>query len=166
MNENSKICPVDCAAKEIETTFEYNLGSNGNMFAIKLKRDITVSSLVINSKSQGEGAVRIYTRTGSYTGHEKNIAGWDLVYYNPSVNHNRRGHATELGDFYSKVFVAKGSIQSFFVTSTKGLVYKEGVDEFAVCASDRWFDVLEGIGTDGEFSGKTYSPRIWGGKIR
>ena len=165
VNENSESCPTDCASREIETTFLYNLGSSGNMFSIKAKRDISISSLAINSNSRGYGAVKVYTRAGSYTGHEQSSAGWDMVYDNASVKHNRRGQATDLGDLDSIVFVAKGSTQSFFVTSTQGLVYKGGNEEFAVFESDESIEILEGIGTDGDFTGSLFSPRIWGGKI-
>ena len=164
--ESTETCPVDCAGKEIETTFEYNVGSSGNMFVVRAKRDIAISSFAINPNSRGYGAVKVYTRAGNYTNHEQSSVGWDLIFDNPLVKHKRRGMETDLGDFHKQVIIAGGSFQSFFVTSSKGMVYQMGKQEFAVFESDESMEILEGIGTDGEFEGKIFSPMVWGGKIR
>mmetsp|Transcript_1038 Transcript_1038/g.2192 ORF Transcript_1038/g.2192 Transcript_1038/m.2192 type:complete len:137 (-) Transcript_1038:23-433(-) len=136
------------------------------MFVVKARRNIVVSSFAINSKSRGVGAVKIYTRAGSYTNHEQSRDGWELVYENDSVIHNRRGVVTELGFLDRKIHIAKDRSQSFFVTSTNGLVYKGGEKEFSVYQSDEGMEIMEGIGTEGEFEGMTYSPRVWSGIIR
>ena len=164
--ENSDTCPIDCAGREIQTTFEYRLGSRGNMFIVKALRDITILSFAINANSRGTGGVKVYTRVGSYSGHEQSSDGWELIYDNPSLAHKRRGEPTELGEFETGISVAGDTIQSFFVTSTMGLVYEEGTAEFAPFASDESLVILEGIGTGDEFSGTLYSPRVWGGWIR
>ncbi len=166
LSENSISCPLDCFSKEIQTTYEFNLGSSGNMFVVKAKRNIVISSFAINSKSRGIGAVKIYTRAGLYANHEQSRDGWELVYENDSVNHNRRGEVTELGVLDKEIHVAKDRNQSFFVTSTNGLVYKGGAKEFLVYNGDENMEILEGIGTEGEFEGATYSPRVWCGRIR
>ncbi|KAL7543067.1 hypothetical protein ACHAXR_012379, partial [Thalassiosira sp. AJA248-18] len=165
MNEDSESCPADCAGKELETTFDFSLGSSGNMFNLKALRDIYVSSFAINAMGKGQGAVKVYTRNGSYIGHEQNSAGWELIYDNSEVDHGRRGQPTELGDFDNAVFIASGATQSFFVTSSKGLVYEAGTKEGDQIAIDESLVVYEGIGTTGEFAGDTYSPRVFGGKI-
>ena len=166
IGEDSSSCPDDCAGKELETTFDFSLGSNGNMFSIKALRDISLSSFAVNAMSRGEGRVKVYTRAGSYVGHEQNSEGWELIYDDPAVVHDRRGRQTELGDFDSAIGIASGAIQSFLVTSTKGFVYQAGIEEGAEYVRDDWLVIYEGIGTTDEFSGETFSPRVFGGIIR
>lgn len=166
-DEGSSSCPADCAGKQLETTFAFTLGSKGNMFQVEaLRRDISISSIIINSMSRGVGAVKVYTRSGSYGGHEQNSDGWTLIYDNPSLTHNRRGQPTELGDFNSAVNVNSGTVQSFLVTSSKGVVYKAGTEEGAPFVSDDSMVIYEGIGTTDVFSGVTYSPRVFGGRLK
>ena len=166
-NEDSDTCSADCAERELTTTFNFSLGSEGNIFEVVALRDLSVSSLVINAMTQGQGAVKVYSRDGSYSGHEQNSEGWELIYDNPSVTHMKRGQATELGNFETAVLINSGATQSFFVSSSRGLVYRAGTHEGVAFASDESIIVKEGIGTTGEFDGSTtYSPRIFGGIIR
>ena len=165
-SEDFDSCPIDCARRELQTTFEFSLGSSGNMFTVEAQRDIAVSSFAINAMSRGEGEVKVYTRNGSYNGHVQSSEGWELIYHNHIVVHNRRGRRTELGDFANAVIIKSGATQSFFVTSSKGLVYKEGTKESAEFVRDESLVIHEGLGTTGEFSGDPFSPRVFGGIIR
>jgi len=166
MTEGSESCPADCSRKELVTTFDFNLGSSGNMFSVEALRDLAISSLVINAMSKGQGEVKVYSRNGSYTSHELNSQGWELIYSNPTVVHKKRGQPTELGDFSKPVMIKSGSIQSFFVHSSKSLVYTAGTQEGVPFASDDSIVIFEGIGTTDKFDGRTYSPRVWGGIVR
>ena len=166
MTEDSQSCPDDCSGKEISTTFDFNLGSSGNMFSVRALRDVSVTSLVINAMSKGRGEVKVYTRSGSYTDHVLSSQGWKLIYSNQALVHEKRGQPTELGDFSKPVLIKSGAIQSFFVHTSKSLVYTAGTKEGDTYISDDSILVFEGIGTTGIFSGATYSPRIWGGTIR
>ena len=150
----------------ILTTFEFSLGSSGNIFTVEALRDVSISSFVINTMRKGEGTVKVFTKGGSYSGYEQNREEWKLIYEDPSVYHKGRGKPTELGDFNNPVPVAGGSTQSFFVTSSKGLVYKAGTEEGKVFASDESLVIYEGIGTTAEFTGDLYRSRVFGGKIR
>ena len=164
-DEDSGTCPIDCG-NELATTFEFNLGSGGAVFAVEAKQRVSISSLVINSNSRGQGAVKVYTRRGGYAGKTGSSEGWTLIYDNPAVAHERRGRPTELGDFDQSVQIAKGAMQSFYVASTKGLVYKSGTKEGAPFVEDESLSILEGIGTSETFSNTVHSPRVWGGIIR
>ena len=166
MTEDSQSCPNDCSKKEISTTFDFNLGSSGNMFSVEALRDVSITSLVINAMSKGQGAVKVYTRNGSYTGYESNKQGWNLIYSNQEVVHEKRGQPTELREFLNPVTIKSGNIQSFFVHSSNSLVYTAGTKEGDTYTSDDSIVIYEGIGTTGIFSGVTYSPRVWGGIIR
>ena len=136
------------------------------MFIVKALRDITISSIAINSMTRGVGGVKVYTRAGSYSDHEQSRDGWTLIYDNSLVTLQRRGVPTELGNFNKGITIAGGTIQSFFVASTKGLVYKEGTAEFAPFSSDDSLVIFEGRGTDENFSTMAHIPRVWGGIIR
>ena len=166
MTEGSEVCPADCAGKELVTTFDFNLGSSGNMFSIEALRDVSITSLVINAMSKGQGEVKVYTRKGSYTGYELKSQGWEPIYSNQAVVHKKRGQLTELGYFAKPVSIKNGSIQSFFVHSSKSLVYTTGTQEGIPYVSDDSIVIFEGIGTTDEFVGKTHSPRVWGGIVR
>jgi len=166
MTEDSSSCPADCAGKELVTTFDFNLGSKGNMFSVEALRDVSISSLVINAMSKGRGEVKVYTRKGGYTDHELSSQSWELIYSNQAVVHKKRGQPTEIGDFAKPVLIKSGSIQSFFVHSSKSLVYTAGTQEGVPFASDDSIVLYEGIGTTNEFDGTTYSPRVWGGIVR
>ncbi|KAL7552277.1 hypothetical protein ACHAWF_015504 [Thalassiosira exigua] len=166
VNEDSESCPGDCVDKELETTFNFSLGSDGVMFALKALRDISISSLVINAMSRGQGSVKVYIRNGNYSGHEQSNNGWVLIYDNPTLTHDRRGRRTELGNFDNAIYIEGDTTKSFFVTSSNGLVYQEGKKEGEAYASDESLVIYEGIGTTGEFSGTTFSPRVFGGIIR
>lgn len=164
-DENASTCPVDCQGRVVETTFDYNLGSSANMFTIDVYRNIRITSMTINSGSKGRGWVQVYTRQGDFSDHIQSSDGWELIYNNTELMHGRRGEYTELGEFEQSVLIAGGTSQSFYVTSTKGLVYKLGTGEGASKFGDESLTILEGIGTDVGFTGRTFAPRVWGGRI-
>ena len=163
--ESSHTCPSDCVTKELETTFSFSLGSTGAMFDIKADSDVTVRSFDINAMSRGYGNVEIYTRQGSYQGHEQSRVGWTLV-YNNTVEHNKRGEATELGELENKVQILANSTQGFYITSTRSLLYISGTSELQPFTRDDVLTVFEGVGTEGSFAGAIHSPRVWSGRIR
>ena len=136
------------------------------MFTVKALRDISVTSLVLNSVARGVGAVKVYTRTGSYRGYEQSDEGWKLIYSNSTVTHNRRGQPTAIGEFNSAVSIYNGVTQSFFVTSSIGLAYQAGTEEGALFVNDGSVIIYQGVGTTDEFSGSIHSPRVFGGVLR
>lgn len=163
-DENDILCPTDCAQIELTTTYEFDSGASGNTFTVKAMRDVKISSFSINAMKRGNGAVKVFTKKGSYIGFEQDIHAWELVYDNPSVTHLRRGEQTHLGKFDSEILIARGSAQSFYVTSTNGLVYKTGSQEASMFSSDNALIAYEGIGMMNEF-GTRIAPRIWNGVI-
>ena len=164
--ETSGSCPADCAANELLTTFEFSLGSSGNMFSIKALRDISVTSFVLNSVARGVGEVKVYTRVGSYSGYEQSSEGWTLIHSNSTVTHKGRGQPTEIGSFNSALPIYNGVTQSFFVTSSIGLAYQAGTEEGAPFVNDGSVIIYQGAGTTGEFTGSIHSPRVFGGVLR
>ena len=135
------------------------------MFVVKALHDLDITSLDINTMFRAMGAVRVYTRTGSYNGHESNSNGWELVYDNPLTQMNGRGRATKLEKFDKVVTLSSGQYQSFYVWAEQKLVYKRGSVEGRPFVSDDNLVIYEGIGLKGHFGEVRYSPRVWSGVI-
>ena len=110
-------------------------------------------------------AVKLYTRSGTYTGHERSASGWQLIYDNAATQMKGRGRPTVL-DGMESVFVAGGAYQTFYVWAEKRLVYKRGFIEKMPFASDQSLIVFEGIGVKDLFGPVVYSPRVWSGSIQ
>ena len=135
------------------------------MFVVKALHDLDVTSLDINTMFRAMSAVRVYTRAGSYNGHESSNNGWELVYDNPSTQMNGRGRATKLEKFDIAVSISSGQYQSFYVWAEQKLVYKRGSVEGRPFVSDDNLVIYEGIGLKGHFGEVRYSPRLWSGVI-
>ena len=69
--------------------------------------------------------MKVYTRAGSYCGHESSNNGWELVYDNPSTQMNGRGRATKLEKFDNVVSISSGQYQSFYVWAELKLSTRE-----------------------------------------
>ena len=95
------------------------------MFVVKALHDLDITSLDINTMFRAMGAVRVYTRAGSYSGHESSNNGWELVYDNPSTQMNGRGRATKLEKFDKVVSISSGQYQSFYVWAELKLSIRE-----------------------------------------
>ena len=136
------------------------------MFDVRaLADDVYVTSFDINSyASNQQGAVKVYTRAGSYVSHEDSDEGWTLIYDQSDVQQKGRGVETELGDFAEAVRIPGGSVQSFYVWAEKRVVYTKGNTIGDVFAKDDNLEFYEGIGIS-HFFGSSYSPRVWNGNI-
>ncbi len=154
----------ECIDYTLPTTYAYDSGSNGNMFAVKALRDVVITSLDINTMYRGNGAVKVYSRPGGYAGHIS-IDGWQLVYDNSSTELNGRGRATPLARGFTSVSVRSGEYHSFYVYSEEKLVYKRGYIEGLIYVNDRSLAIYQGIGMRGHFGSVVYSPRVWSGTI-
>jgi len=152
----------------LETTYAYDSGSNGNFFTVKALSDIEIISFCINSMTYGDGAVKVYSRDGFYSGYEHSNVGWELIYDNVSTQLGGRGQPTVL-DMVDMLRLSRGEYQSFYVWAERKLVYKRGSIEGTPFVSDESLIIYEGIAVnDPKDSWKTfrrYSPRVWSGSI-
>ncbi|KAL7554742.1 hypothetical protein ACHAWF_018272 [Thalassiosira exigua] len=165
-NEDSILCPSDCVDHTLETTYEYDSGSNGNMFHLQALNDITITSLDINTMTRGTGAVKVYARMGRYWGHEQSIEEWDMI-FSSTIHMNGRGRPTRLG--LEPFKLARRQYYSFYVWAESKVVYKRGFMESLMeqlpFAYDASLIIFEGIGVKGHFGSTVYSPRVWSGGI-
>jgi len=133
------------------------------MFTVKALNDIVITSFDINTMFRVVGEVKVYTRSGFYSGYESVGIGWDLIYDNASLQMNGRGKPTEL-DGVMPVNISRGQYQSFYIWAEEKLVYKRGTMEGRPFVSDDNIVVFEGIGLPG-FGVRRFSPRVWSGSI-
>ena len=134
------------------------------MFTIKALNDIVITSFDINTMFRVVGEVKVYTRSGFYSGYESVGIGWDLIYDNASLQMNGRDKPTKLDDVMA-VSLSRGQYQSFYIWAEEKLVYKRGTMEGSPYVSDENMIIYEGIGLPGLFGVRRFSPRVWSGSI-
>lgn len=142
------------------------MGSNGTMFTLQAVRDVEINSFYTFVRSNSVDLVQVYTRRGNYSGFQSSDAGWDLV-FDKSILLNGIDQVTELR-FSSKVIMASGQFQSFYVYSPSDIQYRsEAVREGDLVKSDDSFRFFAGIAIAfGKFgAGQVYSPRVYSGII-
>jgi hypothetical protein len=113
------------------------------MFDVTASRDVLVRSFEFYTDATRNDVVEVYTRPGSYSGHEVDQSGWSLV-YSKNVNQMGRTILTKLGDFNTAVHIQKGSTQSFFIVTNYFLMYDTGTAEGQILSSDDSLIVYEG----------------------
>lgn len=133
------------------------------MFTVKALNDIVITSFDINTMFRIVGEVKVYTRSGDYSGYESDSEGWNLIYDNASLQMNGRGKPTELDDVMA-VSLSNGQYQSFYVWAEEKLVYKRGTMEGRPFVSDENMIIYEGIGLPGLLL-RRFSPRVWSGTV-
>ena len=136
-------CPLDCSNIIFVANEEGTSGASGVVFDLKASRDVAITSFDIYTDSTRNDAIEVYTRSGSYKGHEGNGTGWLLV-YNKTVSQMGRLILTELGDFDEGVTIQGGSSQSFYIFSEHTIMYDKGSVEGEVFSSDDSLTLYEG----------------------
>lgn len=195
-NETSSSCPSDCQNLSLETTDVAAKGAAGAMFNVKALRDMNITSLDFFGASANTNLVQVYTRSGTYEGHERSRDGWEVIFDNSAVVIQGRSDATPL-DFNTEVHISENTVQSFYIYSPTKVMYRGGTSDTSegkLFSSNSAIEFFEGIGmyclscltilqstsfahttplistgVDGFFSGNNaniYSPRIWRGTIR
>lgn len=141
------------------------------MFTVQAIRDVAITSISAFFRSTGEGQVEVYTKPGSYVNFEKNKTAWSLV-YSDSIPQNGKDVLTHLGTFINetKVIIAAGDVQSFYVYSPNNLAYRkdDAFQEGDLVLSDSSLNFYAGIAIAyGKFEeGQIFSPREFSGILR
>jgi hypothetical protein len=137
------------------------------MFDITASRDLLVRSFDFNTADKRNDLVQVYTRSGSFSGHELDESGWQLV-YSKNTTYMGRNILTTLGDFDTGVTIRAGESRAFVILTAHFILYDMGNLEGDVLASDESLTIFEGIGI-GQFPATgdlIYSPRKFRGNIR
>jgi hypothetical protein len=126
------------------------------MFDVVALRDVSITSFDLYCNRAVTEQLQIYTRQGSYKGHELSQDGWTLV-YDKMVSLGGRDNLVELDALDSEVEIAEGTRQAFYIFTN-------------LYAVDDALGFYEGVGIDaGTFSGNTgnlWAPRVFSGNIR
>jgi hypothetical protein len=169
MSEAASSCATDCGDLSFMVNGVGAKGAQGSMFEVRVTRSIAVSSLDFFSGNSNTEQVQVYTRPGSYIGHEMSETGWTLV-YEKDVNLRGRDSLTELGAFETDVTIEAGNVQSFFIWTAGIVMYDGGTREGDLHSSNDAVNFYQGIGITSKFSGsyanEVYSPRVFKGVIR
>jgi len=112
--------------------------------------------------------VLLYTKVGSYVGHETNETDWTLVIDDTDVVGEGQGNPTSLL-LDTPVVIPAGRKQAFYLTinNNNDILSTPGTSEGALYVSDNNLEVYEGIAVSYPFgaNGGPLSPRIWNGEI-
>jgi hypothetical protein len=119
------------------------MGSQGVMFKISSKRNVTVKSFSFYTDAARNGAIQVYTRVGSYQGYELTSGGWQLV-HNKTVTQNGQSVLTVLGNFDIGVKIPSNSTQSFYIVTANYIMYNSGSAEGAVLSQDAALILYQG----------------------
>ncbi|KAL7521998.1 hypothetical protein ACHAWX_007140 [Stephanocyclus meneghinianus] len=170
LHETDTTCAQDCSNISLTTHNSGNSGASGVMFYIKARRDVLVTSLNLFTGTQQTNIIEVYTRAGTYNGHELDQDGWTLI-YTKNIQQFGRNTITELGGFDTGVEIKGGSTQSFFIYAGTGnyVMYDQGNVEGQLFSSDASIEFYEGVGISSFFSGvyanQVYSPRVFRGEV-
>jgi len=149
---------------QLETTFASDNGSGGNMFDIKPKADISLTSIAVNSKAAAGTSINVdvYYREGTWVGNDSSSNGWTLLQSLTGISAGQ--DAITKMDFS----ITYGSDKVFEQDKTYGLFvdldtdcrYTNGVETY----DDSFLRIESGCGKGaGGFSGNTFIDRIWNG---
>ena len=114
------------------------------MFDLSSSRNVVITSLDIYTDDIRSDAIEVYTRSGSYSGHEVNETGWMLI-YNKTVSQQGRFNLTKLGDFEYETTIQGGDTHAFYIYSENTIMYDTGTEEGAVSNNDTSLIIYEGM---------------------
>lgn len=153
-------------SNELVTSFAGGNGQAGNMFDLVGRKTIDITSLDIHTVSTNTVNVVIWTRSGSYVGHEAGSAGWTKV-VDTSVLGQGISNRTPLPleSFSHPIRVQAGAMQAMYVTlTTPDIRYSEHDELGAVFAGNDDLDLFVGIGIKYPW-GDVFSPRAFNGVL-
>jgi len=171
-SENIYTCPSDCiqTREQLTTKVTGGNGSWGNQFSVKAINAIQITSFDVHLddfSGNTKVPVRVYTKVGTYVGHERNPASWTLI-QSAEVESQGLGQLTSLPVLSNPIVILPSVTQSFYVTLIEtGLKYTSGVEEGRLLLPESEnLQFFEGKGISGLFGIiSLHSPRVWNGRI-
>eukprot|EP00956_Cyclotella_meneghiniana_P044000 scaffold297273_cov96-Cyclotella_meneghiniana.AAC.1 len=141
--ESINTCPSDCSNVIFTAHNNGTSGASGIMFDLSASRNVVITSLDIYTDNIRNDAIEVFTRSGSYSGHEVNETGWVLI-YSKNVIQKGRFNLTQLGDFEYGVSIQGGDTQAFYIYSNYTIMYDTGTEEGAVSNNDTSLTIYQG----------------------
>jgi|EP00970_Alexandrium_tamarense_P004680 hypothetical protein len=145
-------------------------GAPGVLFDVKAIGRVRITAFELYSyRSTKDKRVQIYTRIGTYIGHEMSSNGWSLIYDNDKIDLNGINDPFMLTGL--DVTILPGAYQSFFIWSYSGeeIMYSVGTTEGALHRTNDYLEFYEGAGTTAKFSSNSndhFAPRVLWGQIK
>jgi len=153
-------------AASLTTEFNSNNGESGNMFdVVTLGGALTVTGFDLNLNT-GSWNIEIYTRPGSWVGHNTSSAGWTLVDTIANVTSNGMNNHTfvDVTDFTLAALSTTGLYITTTAPSSLAMLYTDGTAVGNTAAQNSDLQILEGAGIAYPFSDE-FEPRVWNGTI-
>lgn len=151
--------------KSLTTTFTSDNQFAGNMFDVEVigSQVVTIQGFDLNLVG-GASTISVFLREGSHVGFENTSAGWTLAGTASGLIPQDLGSPTPLD--IGGIVLEPGKIYGFYITVTSypsaSMRYNNGADVY----SDDHLEITTGIGKGTpDFTGATFSPRIWNGTI-
>jgi len=163
------ISPKSPPILQIRTTMSGETGAFGNVFDVKVKRDLEIVSMSFHTDSTDIVSIEVWTRQGSFAGHNQSLSGWDRI-STANVKGNGRGIATNIPkQFFTAVQMRAFSSQAFYITTIRfpSIRYSQGSRNENTIAENADLQIYTGIGVSGYPLDKAalYYPRLWNGYI-
>lgn len=139
-------------------------GAAGNMFDIFVEGELLLIEMAIHTYAETMISVEIWSKKGSYQGHEVERSDWNLLSAE-SIQAQGRGKQSFVP--LPRLHMHASETRAFYITVTSGekLAYTNGKQLENAFAFNADVQILEGVGKSYPF-GATYSNRRWNGVIR
>mmetsp|Transcript_27763 Transcript_27763/g.41045 ORF Transcript_27763/g.41045 Transcript_27763/m.41045 type:complete len:1335 (-) Transcript_27763:104-4108(-) len=161
--------PSVTESKELRTIFDGVTGSYGAMFNIKALKEIEIRSIDFHTNALKEVNVTVWTKSGSYEGHEQNATHWTLVAEVDLLVGQGMGKPTEIPtETFSPVTVKAGRYQAFYVVlDSNNLEYSRNGNftNNSVYTSNNDMEFFVGVGIS-ELFGAVFEDSIFNGVVR
>lgn len=149
--------------QQLGTTFNGGNSAYGNMFDLVPKKNVSIEAFDVNMAAVTglTGSVTIYYRSGGSFGYETNSAAWTLL-TTKTVTSDGPGLPTRIDLGGNGLAFAAGQRYGLYVHCDSGLTYTTGSNTY----EDASVQLVANCGKGSPaFTGGTYAPRIWNGRI-
>jgi len=144
--------PADCSGGgclTIATEFSPTHFGETNMFKVIAISDLVITRLTTFAYQPGSGAVKVFGKSGDFTGSEFNAAAW-TQHYSGTISVGSFSQVA-LPRFTDTIFVPAGASYSFYVSNTLSggvgnMLYKSGLTEDTVFTQNSDMQVYVGKG--------------------
>lgn len=149
------------------SSFSGNSGSYGNHFEIIAFKPMAIRSLDFHTDLTEATRVQVWTRQGSYIGYERDASAWRQVCDTVVTGKGYMNLTPIPEQYFSNVYVDKGSKVSFYVTlETPNLRYTKGDTGTSNGGINTDIKIYPGAGVGQYPFGSTLAPRNFNGAIK
>ena len=155
------------ALEKLTTTFSSERSAAGVMFDVQAKNPVTIRGIDFNTVNKEETRVEVWTKTGSYIGHEQARQAWTLL-TNGTVIGKGLDRPTPIPPaIFTSVAVLANETRAFYVTCLDGPCQRYSLATNGLQDFENTDLTLFKNGTAKSlgFDGTEYSPRTFNGAL-